>query len=201
MDWFKHKTNANRDTKLRKLRLKYGMAGYGLYWYLIEHIAEPVDASHFTFQLEDDSELVSGDVGISRELVEEMMAYMVKLKLFEESEGVITCMKLARMIAASGTSNPKMRTLIKNINSGVAAKASVKPKKVRARFVKPTVDEVTAYIIDAKLSINADAFVDYYESKGWVIGSASMKDWKATARNWHRRDNPTKAKVDYSDYV
>jgi len=26
--------------------------------------------------------------------------------------------------------------------------------------------------------------VDFYESNGWRIGKNSMKDWKATVRNW-----------------
>lgn len=205
MQWFKHDTNANRDAKLRKVRLKYGMAGYGLYWYLIERIAEPVDDTHFTFQLEDDSELVAGDVGINQEVVQEMMTFMVNLKLFDESNGVISCMRLARTITQSQTGNFRTRKLIANLkNNGaesVKNKPNAKPKKVKARFVKPTLPQVKAYIIKAKLAINADAFMDYYDSKGWVIGSSPMKSWEATARNWHRRDNPTIVKEDYSDFV
>ena len=30
--------------------------------------------------------------------------------------------------------------------------------------------------------------MDFYESKGWMVGRSKMKDWKAAARNWAARD-------------
>ena len=39
MKWIKHDTNANQDAKLKKLRMKYGLEGYGMYWYCLELIA------------------------------------------------------------------------------------------------------------------------------------------------------------------
>ena len=29
-----------------------------------------------------------------------------------------------------------------------------------------------------------EKFIDFYESKGWVVGKAKMKCWKAAVRNW-----------------
>lgn len=58
----------------------------------------------------------------------------------------------------------------------------------RPRFVPPSADEVRSYATREGLSMNAERFVDYYKAKGWKIGNASMKDWKAAARNWARRD-------------
>ena len=34
--------------------------------------------------------------------------------------------------------------------------------------------------------IECERFVDYYESKGWMIGKNRMKDRKAAVRNWCR---------------
>lgn len=61
-------------------------------------------------------------------------------------------------------------------------------KQTAQRFVPPTVREVEAYCLEAGLRIDAQRFVDFYASKGWRVGSASMKDWKAAARNWAKRD-------------
>lgn len=70
----------------------------------------------------------------------------------------------------------------------VAATAADTPTR-RKKFVPPTVEEVAAYCAEAGYStINPEAFVDYYEARGWKIGSQSMKDWRATVRNWARRD-------------
>ena len=96
MKWFKHDSDSRHDAKLHKIRLKYGMEGYGLYFFLLECIAGTVEAHNLTFELEQDAELISNETGIHAERVEEMMRFMVHLNLFEMSNtGVITCMKMA----------------------------------------------------------------------------------------------------------
>jgi hypothetical protein len=95
MKWFKHDSNANNDAKMKKVRIKYGMEGYGLYWYLLELIAQGVDKNALTFELEHDAEIIAHDTGIHHERVQEMMTYMVDLELFENAGGLITCMKMA----------------------------------------------------------------------------------------------------------
>ncbi len=96
MKWYKHDANANCDAKLRKVRLKYGMEGYGLYWYCLELIAQNVEKHNLSFELEHDAEIIAADVGIHFELVQEMMVFMVDLGLFEQENGIITCLKLAK---------------------------------------------------------------------------------------------------------
>lgn len=34
--------------------------------------------------------------------------------------------------------------------------------------------------------MDAESFVDYYTSKGWVVGKSPMKDWKAAIRTWNK---------------
>jgi hypothetical protein len=34
------------------------------------------------------------------------------------------------------------------------------------------------------LDSESQKFFDFYQSKGWVVGKAPMKDWKAAARRW-----------------
>jgi|TARA_R110001592_G_scaffold120632_1_gene325235 hypothetical protein len=58
----------------------------------------------------------------------------------------------------------------------------------KARFKKPTLDQVKNYCILRKNNIDAEAYMDFYESKGWQIGKEIMKDWKAAVRTWERRD-------------
>ncbi len=64
----------------------------------------------------------------------------------------------------------------------------VKKKGTSSRFVAPSVDEVGAYCKERGNYINPEAFVDFYESKGWKVGSSPMKDWKAAIRTWERKD-------------
>ena len=61
-------------------------------------------------------------------------------------------------------------------------------------FRKPTFEEVDAYCQERQNGIDAEQFIDYYESKGWMIGKNKMKDWKASVRTWERnRKNKPKA--------
>lgn len=55
------------------------------------------------------------------------------------------------------------------------------------RFTPPTVKEVAAYCEERGNNISPEAFIDYYSSKGWMVGKNKMKDWKAAVRNWERR--------------
>ena len=54
------------------------------------------------------------------------------------------------------------------------------------RFVKPTLEEVKAYVAERGNRISADQFHAYYEANGWQVGRRSMKDWKAAVRYWEQ---------------
>ena len=95
MKWFKHDSNARHDARIERVRMKYGMEGYGLYFYCLELIAGSVEKHNLTFELEHDSEVIAHSTGIHYELVQEMMQYMCDLGLFENVSGVITCLKMA----------------------------------------------------------------------------------------------------------
>lgn len=58
----------------------------------------------------------------------------------------------------------------------------------RSRFVPPSVEEVAAYCRERNNRIDPQTFVDFYASKGWVVGKSKMKDWKAAIRTWEKRD-------------
>ena len=61
------------------------------------------------------------------------------------------------------------------------------------KFVIPSVDEVRAYCEERKNNVNAEAFLNFYSSKGWYVGKNKMKDWKAAVRTWEQKDrNGTK---------
>ena len=59
----------------------------------------------------------------------------------------------------------------------------------RKVFTKPTAEEVKAYCSERKNNVDADKFIDFYESKGWLIGKNPMKDWKACVRTWEKGGN------------
>ena len=58
----------------------------------------------------------------------------------------------------------------------------------------PTRDEVHAYCMQRGNNVDADRFVDYYSSNGWMVGKNHMKDWKAAVRVWERKESQQKKK-------
>ena len=55
------------------------------------------------------------------------------------------------------------------------------------RFTPPSLEEVQDYCKSRRNGLDAQAFVDFYSSKGWMIGKNKMKDWKAAVRTWERK--------------
>lgn len=64
-----------------------------------------------------------------------------------------------------------------------------KPKK---RFVPPSVDEVRAYCAEKGYTFDPEAFVAFYESKGWKVGRNPMKSWQAACTTWQKRQGDRK---------
>jgi DNA-binding transcriptional ArsR family regulator len=58
----------------------------------------------------------------------------------------------------------------------------------KAFFKKPTFDEVNNYCLERNNNIDPEAFIDFYESKNFMIGKNKMKDWKAAVRTWEKRE-------------
>ncbi|QDP58319.1 MAG: hypothetical protein Unbinned8622contig1005_60 [Prokaryotic dsDNA virus sp.] len=209
MKWVKHDTDSHRDARLRKLVLAYGMEGFGLYWYCIELIAGDVSSDKYTFELEHDAEIISHDTGISVTKVNEMMAFMVDLRLFENDGGVITCMKIAKRLDSSMTSNPEMRKLIsrlKDVGDADSHKSHdpvmIESCKTRSektskedkgskskRFVPPSLEEIADVCRErGYLFVDPESFFHFYESKNWMVGRSKMSNWVQAAAGWNARE-------------
>jgi hypothetical protein len=68
----------------------------------------------------------------------------------------------------------------------------------KGRFKKPDLLDIKNYCLERKNNVDAEAFIDFYDSKDWKIGKNKMKDWKAAIRTWERRETkkPTMSKLD-----
>lgn len=68
-------------------------------------------------------------------------------------------------------------------------------------FVPPTLAQVAAYLQERQSPVDPQGFLDYYASKGWLIGKTPMQDWKAACRSaegwerWNRSKNQTGSKT------
>ena len=71
----------------------------------------------------------------------------------------------------------------------------------RRNFKPPTLQEVKAYCIERKNNVDPERFIDFYESKGWMVGKNKMKDWKAAVRNWERKSKADSLHADRFGYI
>jgi hypothetical protein len=76
---------------------------------------------------------------------------------------------------APGTSEPSQA------NSSQANSSQVDEGAAK-RFVSPSVQDVREFAKTEGLKIDAEGFVNFYSSKGWMVGKNKMKDWRAAAR-------------------
>ena len=71
------------------------------------------------------------------------------------------------------------------------------------RFVPPTLEEVQEYCFERGNNVDAETFVDFYSSKGWMVGKNKMKDWKAAVRTCERKEQkpPNKPQNNSSKFM
>lgn len=79
--------------------------------------------------------------------------------------------------------------------TGKIATVSPAPAPLRRTVAKlpqhrnrPTLEEVSEYCKERKNGIDPVAFMDFYDTNGWVQGKGKpIKDWKAAVRTWEQR--------------
>lgn len=87
--------------------------------------------------------------------------------------------------------------LFPTIEEGKNSKKGRKEINNTMRFTPPDVESVKRYCHERDNNVDAQAFVDFYEAKGWMVGKNKMKDWKAAVRTWERNQKQgMKAKVE-----
>ena len=78
---------------------------------------------------------------------------------------------------------------IDNINNISTNNNKKKNKNITtSTFKPPTVQDVTEYCLTNGLTyVNPEAFIDFYESKNWMVGKNKMSKWKSALSGWNRR--------------
>lgn len=63
-----------------------------------------------------------------------------------------------------------------------------KPANPRAPMKRPTLEEVQACIAERGYNVDAELFMNHYESNGWKVGKNPMKSWRAALVTWQKRN-------------
>ena len=59
----------------------------------------------------------------------------------------------------------------------------------KPKFIPPTLDQVSDYCLERNNDVDPQRFIDFYASKGWMVGKTKMVDWKACVRTWEKKSN------------
>ena len=78
-----------------------------------------------------------------------------------------------------------------NTDTDTDTDTDTKPLK-RKGFAPPSLDEVSQYCKQRGNTVDPETFVDFYSSKGWLVGKTKMKDWQASVRTWEKRETAEK---------
>jgi len=82
-------------------------------------------------------------------------------------------------------------------------KSRVDKNKKKSRGFTPPVtkterfaflQEVSEYAKSIDFDLDSQHWIDFYTSKGWMIGKNKMKDWKACVRTWKSKDGKSTSK-------
>jgi len=213
MKWFKHQSDLRYDAKIRRLIAKHGVAGYGVYNFVLEAITMSLETDSPIPELEDTSQDIAEYLHMDTVKVEEILLFSLHQGLFEQSQttGKILCNKIYKYIDKASTRSEELRKMISSYNSETVKecprlsgtnhdkpdrteqnKEQNKEQKIgpRQAFSKPSLYEVVQYCDERKNGLDAGQFVDHYEANGWKVGGKTpMKDWKACIRTWERRED------------
>lgn len=183
--YFSHDSNARHHEKLLALRMKHGWAGYGLYWALIEKLRESGG-----YKLSRNYELIAFDLRVDAASIQSIISdfgLFVVEDTFFYSQSLCERMEIKDSKSQQASHAAQIRWEKYN---------AVQKKKRHAlqyfpahKFEPPTEAEVAEYCNERQNGVNPSKFIDFYSSKGWMIGKNKMKDWRAAVRTWERKQN------------
>ena len=217
--FFPHDFGARNDPKLLSLMESHGVGGIGVFWCIIEQIyeqggtlplsscksvafalhvdckiIEDVVLNHGLFQNDGKmfwSESVNNRLDKRKDIANKRKeAAQKRWKSAQNENEESNC----NASASKNNANAEHCNAIKgkkrkgNIKK-ISSKEDMKKGENDKRFTPPLLEEVVAYISEKGYSVNAEAFIAFYQSKNWFVGKNKMKDWRAAVVTWEKRND------------
>jgi len=219
--YFPHDSNAKDDPKSIILIEELGLEGYGIFWVLVETLRDQTDykaklriipglarrynttsekmkavvARYDLFEIEND------EFFYSKSLIHRMLPLDQKREKARIAGKKSAEKRFKKFLKPSKITSPTT-DVQRSFNAGSTDVQPVKQnivdeskekKSSSGRFTPPMLHDVQVYMKEKGGNVSeAERFFDFYESKGWLVGKAKMKDWKAAVRNWVSRNKEQK---------
>jgi len=100
---------------------------------------------------------------------------------------------------ASPSTHARVALAPMHVSPSTHASLSVNNHQLSVKKAKPSsAQQVTEYAQSISFNIDGQAFMDFYEARGWKLNKGlPMKDWKAAVRTWKRRQIKETPQVKY----
>jgi DNA-binding transcriptional MerR regulator len=128
---------------------------------------------------------ISSDTGISLQTIRTL------LKKFEKTNEIniqttnkFTIVTLCKYECYQQENEPTNTQLTNEQQTTNKQLTTNKNDKNEKKFIIPTFNDVLEYCMQNNLDVDGVKFINFYESKGWMVGKNKMKDWKAAIRTW-----------------
>ena len=212
--WLKLYDDFFTSKRIKKLRSIAGGDTYTIIYLKMQLKALKTDGYlYFDGVMNDFAEELALDIDESTDDVKVTINYLMSVGLLETNDGEEYKLPfLDNCIGSENASAQRVRehrakqkalqcnadvTEVKRIGNAEKEIEKEKEKSKNNKFTPPTLEEVKAYCKERNNSVDANTFIDFYESKGWFVGKNKMKDWKACVRTWERNRKENQKKQDF----
>jgi hypothetical protein len=198
--YFSHDYNCRTDEKIKKLLMKHGMTGYGIYWSIIEDLynnanALQTDSERIAYELRTDESIVKSVLNDFNLFVFDgniFKSLSVQKRLEKRNEISTTATKAANkrwekyrrntdaMQPHSESNAPAMQRKEKEIKEKKENTIDNSLSNIQSIFISKTDTEWTKQFALKE----AEKFFNYYSSNNWMVGKNKMKSIEHTIANW-----------------
>lgn len=207
--WLKLKKDFFKRHDIRIIRkLPNGNDIILLYLILLLESTDHEGELRFNDEIPYSAEMLAAITDIDVEITKQAIEVLTNLKLYQvKDDGTIILEKFSEMVGcetqwaekkrtyrgqkedSSRTSKGQKRTLSDKSIEIRDKRLEIRDKRHIDIFAPPTVEEVANYCESRHNTINPQLFVDYYQSKGWLISNGcKMRDWRAAVRSWENNE-------------
>lgn len=127
--------------------------------------------------------------GLSRQAISKNRNVMKQLGYLDfKSNGVKATSYMLNSLQSSLQGSCQDSSTLNKLNkTKLDKKEKIPSESKRKVFLKPTVEQISAYCTERNNGIDPQLFYDFYEARGWMVGKVHMKDWKSAVRTWEAR--------------
>ena len=197
-DFFAHNNGMRNDIKLKAVRRKLGVAGYGVYNMLLEVLteAEKIQIVNNPMQME----LLAADFEIEISELTEYLEYFTHLDLIQDTGEYIRCRQLDNRLRKVFDKRTVDLNDLRGVSDAetpqethIEKKRKVKNSKAKD-FIAPSFDELLPYFKERAIAEyeyvqnvehQAKLYYSIRSEKDWIKANGEkVKSWKGDVRTW-----------------